>query len=90
MVIEARIVNRCPGGGMVDAGDLKSPDQESCRFESCPGHHLVLENRVTEHIAMNLQIQFSGPNDRADLIGVEQLFECLSVEQRRALIPEAR
>ena len=78
---------------MVDAGDLKSPGQESCRFESCPGYHLVSELWLTLPIATPitkpsaderlrgwLQIQRSGPNDRADLVGGQQLLECFSVE----------
>lgn len=32
-----------PGGGMVDAMDLKSiEDKTSCEFESRPGHFLIL------------------------------------------------
>lgn len=42
--------NKCPGGGMGDAGDLKSPGPKGpCRFESCLGHIGELSTTASSH-----------------------------------------
>jgi hypothetical protein len=63
-------------------GRLKIAWLRPCRFESCPGHHpdswLALERDQSVQL-----VQYAFTN----VVGCEQILECIAIEQRCSLIP---
>jgi hypothetical protein len=64
-------------------GRLKIAWLRPCRFESCPGHHpdswFALERDQSVQLI---------PHSRSNVVGREQILECIAIEQRHSLVAQ--